>query len=83
MLVGMGNPLGTQNPHGHGFWQIFIPVIGMSFLAAIFFLHGYEFGQVIANEFLPVAISTHRLFTFISRQQLICNQVLYASVVRL
>jgi hypothetical protein len=57
MLVGMRNPLGTRNPHGYGFRQNFIPVIGMSFLADIFFLRGYRFGQVIPSEFLPVAIS--------------------------
>jgi hypothetical protein len=53
MLVGMGNPLGTRNPHGYGFGQNFIPVMGMSFLADVFFLRGYEFGQVIPNGFLP------------------------------
>jgi hypothetical protein len=46
MLVGMRNPLGTRNPHGYEFGQIFIPVIGMSFLAGVFFLRGYEFGHV-------------------------------------
>jgi hypothetical protein len=57
MLVGMGNPLGTRNPHGYGFEQNFIPVMGMGFLADIFFLHGYGFGQVIPSGFLPIAIS--------------------------
>jgi hypothetical protein len=57
MLMGMGNPLGTRNPHGYGFGQNFIPVMGMSFLADVFFLRGYEFGQVITNEFLPIVIS--------------------------
>jgi hypothetical protein len=57
MLVGMGNPLGTRNPHGYGFGQIFIPVMGMGFLAGVFFLRGYGFGQVIPSGFLPVAIS--------------------------
>jgi hypothetical protein len=47
MLVGMGNPLGTRNPHGYGFGQNFIPVMGMGFLAGVFFLRGYGFGQVI------------------------------------
>jgi hypothetical protein len=37
MLVGMGNSLGTRNPHGHGFGQNFIPVMGMGFLAGVFF----------------------------------------------
>jgi hypothetical protein len=37
MLVGMGNPLGTRNPHGYGFGQNFIPVMGMGFLAGVFF----------------------------------------------
>jgi hypothetical protein len=37
MLVGMENPLGTQNPHGYGFGQNFIPVMGMGFLAGVFF----------------------------------------------
>jgi hypothetical protein len=59
MLVGMGNPLGTRNPHGYGFGQNFIPVMGMGFLAGIFFLRGYGFGQVIPSEFLPIAISSH------------------------
>jgi hypothetical protein len=40
----------------------FILVMGMSFLADIFFLRGYEFGQVIPSEFLPIVIS---LFTLI------------------
>jgi hypothetical protein len=57
MLVGMGNPLGTRNPHGYGFGQNFIPVMGMGFLAGIFFLRGYGFGQVIPSGFLPIAIS--------------------------
>jgi hypothetical protein len=57
MLVGMGNPLGTRNPHGYGLGQNFIPVMGMDFLAGVFFLRGYEFGQVIPNGFLPIAIS--------------------------
>jgi hypothetical protein len=59
MLVGMGNPLGTRNPHGYGFGQNFIPVMGMSFLAGVFFLRGYGFGQVIPSGFLPIAISSH------------------------
>jgi hypothetical protein len=58
MLVGMGNPLGTRNPHGYGFGQKFIPVVGMGFLAGAFFLRGYGFGQVIPCGFLPIAIST-------------------------
>jgi hypothetical protein len=37
MLVGMENPLGTRNPHGYGFGQNFIPVMGMGFLADVFF----------------------------------------------
>jgi hypothetical protein len=57
MLVGMGNPLGTRNPHGYGFGQNFIPVMGMGFLADVFFLRGYGFGQVIPSGFLPIAIS--------------------------
>jgi hypothetical protein len=60
MLVGMGNPLGTQNPHGYEFGQNFISVIGMNFLAGIFFLHGYGFVQVIPSGFLHVAISSRR-----------------------
>jgi hypothetical protein len=58
MLVGMGNSLGTRNPHGHGFGQNFIPVMGMDFLAGIFFLGGYGFGQVIPSGFLPIVISS-------------------------
>jgi hypothetical protein len=58
ILVGMGNPLGTRNPHGYGFGQNFIPVMGMGFLAGVFFLCGYGFGQVIPSGFLPIAIST-------------------------
>jgi hypothetical protein len=61
MLVGMGNSLGTRNPHGYGFGQNFIPVMGMGFLAGVFFLRGYGFGQVIPSEFLPIAISTRGL----------------------
>jgi hypothetical protein len=59
MLVGMGNQLGTLNPHGYGFGQNFIPVMGMGFLAGVFFIRGYGFGQVIPNGFLPIAISSH------------------------
>jgi hypothetical protein len=58
MLVGMGNPLGTRNPHGYGFGKNFIPVMGMGFLAGVFFLRGYGFGQVIPSGFLPIAISS-------------------------
>jgi hypothetical protein len=58
MLVGMGNPLGTRNPHGYRFGQNFIPVMGIDFLAGVFFLRGYGFGQVIPSGFLPIAIST-------------------------
>jgi hypothetical protein len=50
--------LGTRNPHGYGFGQNFIPVTGMGFLAGVFFLRGYGFGQVIPSRFLPIAIST-------------------------
>jgi hypothetical protein len=31
--------------------------MGMSFLAGVFFLRGYEFGQVIPSGFLPITIS--------------------------
>jgi hypothetical protein len=58
MLVGTGNPLGTRNPHGYGFGQNFISVMGMGFLADVFFLRGYGYGHVIPSGFLPVAIST-------------------------
>jgi hypothetical protein len=58
MLVGMGNPLGTQNPHEYEFGQNFIPVMDMDFLAGVFFLCGYGFGQVIPSGFLPIAISS-------------------------
>jgi hypothetical protein len=34
----------------------FIPVMGMEFLASVFFLRGYGFGQVIPSGFLPIAI---------------------------
>jgi hypothetical protein len=57
MLVGIGNPLGTRNPHGYGFGQNFIPVMGMSFLACVFFLRGYGFRQVKPSGFLSIAIS--------------------------
>jgi hypothetical protein len=60
MLVGMGNPLGTRNPHGYGFGQNFIPVTGMGFLAGVFVFRGYEFGEVIPSGVLPIAISTRR-----------------------
>jgi hypothetical protein len=56
-VSGYGKPVGTQNPHGYGFGQNFIPIMGMSFLAGIFFLRGYGFGQVIPSGFLPIAIS--------------------------
>jgi hypothetical protein len=55
----MGNSLGTRNPHGYGFGQNFIPIMGMGFLAGVFFLCGYGFGQVIPSGFLPIAISSH------------------------
>jgi hypothetical protein len=56
MLVGMGNPLGTRNPHEYGFGQNFISIMGIGFLADVFFHHGNEFGQVISSGFLPIAI---------------------------
>jgi hypothetical protein len=34
--------------------------MGMGFLAGVFFLRGYGFGQVIPSGFLPIAISTHK-----------------------
>jgi hypothetical protein len=52
MLVGMGNP------RGYGFGQNFITVMGMGFLAGVFFLRGHGFGQVIPSGFLPIAISS-------------------------
>jgi hypothetical protein len=55
MLVDMGNPLGTRNLHGYGFGNNFIPVMGMGFLAGVFFLRGYGFGQVIPSGFLPLS----------------------------
>jgi hypothetical protein len=61
MLVGMGNPLGTRNPHGYEFEQIFIPVMGIGFLAGVFFLRGYEFEQVIPSGFLSIAISNYTI----------------------
>jgi hypothetical protein len=70
MLVGMGNPLGTRNSHGYGFGQNFVPVMGMSFLAGVFFLRGYEFGQVIPNGFLPIAISRNDNGKFAVREWL-------------
>jgi hypothetical protein len=57
MLVGMGNPFDTRNSHEYEFGQNFILVIGMCFLAGVFFIRGYRFGQVIPNRFLPIAIS--------------------------
>jgi hypothetical protein len=54
MLVGMGNPLGTRNPHGYGFGKNFISVMGMGFLTGVFFLRGYGFGQVIPAGFYPL-----------------------------
>ena len=57
MLVGMENPLGTRNHHGYEFEQNFIPVMGMSFFSGHIFFRGYKFGQIIPNDFLPVAIS--------------------------
>jgi hypothetical protein len=65
MLVGMGNPLVTRNLHGYGLGQNFIPVMGMGFLAGVFFLHGYGFKQVIPNGFLPIAISRHGTSNFV------------------
>jgi hypothetical protein len=61
MLVGMGNSLGNQNPHGHEFGQIFILIMGMSILAGVSLLHGYGFGQVISNGFLPILIYNQRV----------------------
>jgi hypothetical protein len=73
MLVGMGNPLGTRNPHGYGFGQNFIPVMGMGFLAGIFFLRGYEFGQVISNGFLPLPSHTHMYRRGVEYSECICT----------
>jgi hypothetical protein len=36
----MRNLLGTRNPHEYGFGQNFIPVMGMNFLAGVFFFAG-------------------------------------------
>jgi hypothetical protein len=39
ILVGMGNPLDTRNPHRYGFGQNFIPVMSIDFFSGhIFFL---------------------------------------------
>jgi hypothetical protein len=57
-----GKPVGYLKLSWVWFGQNFIPVMGMSFLADIFFLCGYGFGQVIPNGFLPVAISSHRCY---------------------
>jgi hypothetical protein len=45
MLVGMENPLVIRNPHEHEFRQNFIPVMDKDFLANVFFLHEYKFGE--------------------------------------
>lgn len=57
IVSGHGQPDGYPKPDGHGFGQIFIPVMSMGFLTGTIFLRGYEFGQEIPNGFLPVAIS--------------------------
>jgi hypothetical protein len=51
MLVGMGNPLGTRNPHGYEFGQNFIPVMSMSFLAGVFFLWVWVWASNIQRVF--------------------------------
>jgi hypothetical protein len=56
-VSGYGKPVGYRNPYGYGFGQNFIPVMGMGFLAGVFFLREYGFGQVIPSGFLPIVIS--------------------------
>jgi hypothetical protein len=57
-VSGYGKPVGYLKPAWVWVWVKFYTRHGMSFLAGVFFLHGYEFGQVISSGFLPVAIST-------------------------
>jgi hypothetical protein len=47
---------------GMGLGKNFISVMGMGFLVDVFFLHGYEFGQVILNMFLSIAISSRVVY---------------------
>jgi hypothetical protein len=72
MLVGMRNPLGTRNLHAYEFGQNFISVMGMFFLADVFFIRGYEFGQVknplgfyplpsLTNGYSPPTVETDGL----------------------
>jgi hypothetical protein len=56
-VSGYGKPVGYPKSAWVWVWQNFIPVMGMGFLADVFFLRGYGFGQVIPNGFLPIAIS--------------------------
>jgi hypothetical protein len=53
MLVGMGNPLGTRNPHGYEFGQNFIPIMGMSFFS----------GRIFSSRVWVWASNTQRVFT--------------------
>jgi hypothetical protein len=75
MLVGMGNPLGTRNPHEYEFGQKFIPIMGMGFLAGVFFLRGYEFGQIISSGFLPVVISKSSCYQS-WKENVVCSKFL-------
>jgi hypothetical protein len=67
MLVGMETPLGTRNPHGYGFGQNFIPIMGIDFLASVFFLRGYGFGQVIPAGFYPLPYLVITIVNVMSR----------------
>jgi hypothetical protein len=44
VTVGHGRPVGTRNPHGHGFGSNVAPVMGYEFLMSLYDLHSMSLG---------------------------------------
>jgi hypothetical protein len=74
MLAGMGNPLGTQNPHGLWFGQTFILVMGMSFLGGVFFSRVWVWASNTQRVFTHYHLYVqHLLLTVSHMKNLHCN----------
>jgi hypothetical protein len=56
--VGMGTPMGTRDPNGHGFGHKMKPVMGHGFLVGRFYVRRHGFGWAKPSGFVPIAIST-------------------------
>jgi hypothetical protein len=57
-VSGYEKPVGYPKPTWVWVWAKFYTHHGYGFLAGVFFLRVYGFGQVILNGFLPIAISS-------------------------